>query len=42
MRPKYADVSDAEATELMRKKIAQIKSLLVEINGLLREAGGRE
>lgn len=42
MRPKYSNLSDAEATELMRKRIGEMKSLLKEINGALREAGGRE
>lgn len=42
MRPKYADISDADATEMLRKRIGQVKSLLVEINEALKDAGGRE
>ena len=42
MRPRYSNISDAEATELMRKRIGEMKSLLREINETLKEAGGRE
>ena len=42
MKPRYSSISDAEATELMRRRIAEIKSLLKEINETLKEAGGRE
>ena len=42
MKPKYYGISDAEATELMQKRIETLKSLLREINSILKEAGGRD
>lgn len=42
MKPRYSGISDAEATELMRKRVGEMKSLLKEINQMLKEAGGRD
>lgn len=42
MKPKYADISDADATEMLRRRMAQVKTLLIEINDALKEAGGRD
>lgn len=40
MKARYADLTDGEAVELMRKKVAQVKALLADIGRYLREAGG--
>jgi hypothetical protein len=42
MKPKYYDLSDAETTELIRKRIGTVRELLTEINKQLKEAGGRD
>ena len=37
---KYADLSDEEAVEFMRRKIMEMKKLLIEIKDLLKAAVG--
>lgn len=38
-KPKYADLSDEEVEELIRKRLREIKDVLSDIKRILEEAG---